>query len=120
MSTVSNVTPTFNRGKIAADLLETLPTDGQELTARPRVDFGLFRSTRDAIKPVTEEQFILDPQPDQVVQTYKPFTVMHSLRPFLGVGYGHSTMLRGSGVGKGDSTDSGSYSFLRSQAEYVV
>jgi regulator-associated protein of mTOR len=84
---------------------------------RPRVTFGMFRATT-VLSPVTIEDIVFDPPPPQVVtQGWAPYTVMHPLRPWLGIGYGKNCHLRGSGVGEGDDTDSGSYSFLQSQGK---
>ena len=93
-----------------------------------QINWSIDRSVLSALEPVSKQAFTLDnPFPtsfrsdssDAVKERLKPFTpctVMHNLRPFLGVGYGTEWVLRGSGVGKGDDTDSGSYSFLRRQA----
>ncbi|WVQ99448.1 hypothetical protein IAU59_006583 [Kwoniella sp. CBS 9459] len=51
---------------------------------------------------------------------FEPYTVFHPLRPFVSIGLANTCYLRGCGVGQGDDTDSGSYSFLRSQAELEV
>jgi regulator-associated protein of mTOR len=84
---------------------------------RPRVTFGMFRATT-VLAPVTIEDIVFDPPPSHVVnQSWAPYTVMHPLRPWLGIGYGKNCHLRGSGVGEGDDTDSGSYSFLQSQGQ---
>lgn len=68
---------------------------------------------------VTEECVTFTPQADDVAsRRFKPYTVVHQLRPFLAIGYGRTCFLRGAGVGKGEDTDSGSYSFLRAQAKF--
>jgi regulator-associated protein of mTOR len=84
---------------------------------RPRVTFGMYRATN-VLAPVTIEDVHFDPPPRHVVKLgWQPFTVMHPLRPWLGIGYGKNCHLRGSGVGEGEDTDSGSYSFLQSQGQ---
>ena len=117
MSTISNLDPAPIPSKPA------LPTD-LDLShlslspSRPRVNFGLHRSSTSMLDRVTEETVYFYEQSFDVGQKgFKPFTVMHNLRPFLGIGYGRSCFLRGSGVGKGDDTDSGSYSFLTAQSQ---
>ena len=88
--------------------------------AIPRANFGLHRSASSLLSVVTEESISFAPQaPDVGAHGFKPYTVVHPLRPFLGIGYGRTCFLRGAGVGKGDDTDSGSYSFLRAQAKYI-
>jgi regulator-associated protein of mTOR len=68
---------------------------------------------------VSEERVVFDIQEEGVVQEFRPYTVLHPLRPFLGIGYGKNCWLKGSGVGKGHDTDSGSYSFLKEQARFL-
>ena len=94
------------------------------------VNWGLYRSTRSILSTVTENTFALeDPFPALApdadlsdrqqwrdrMSSFAPYTVMHNLRPFLGVGYGTESVLRGVGRGRGDDAESGSYTFLRSQ-----
>lgn len=89
--------------------------------SRPRVNFGLYRSTLSSLSSVTEDVVTFDRQQDDVVKLGQaPYAIIHPLRPFVGIGYGRSCLLRGSGVGKGDDTDSGSYSFLKAQARFVT
>ena len=86
----------------------------------PYANFGLYRSTGSVLSSVTEERMTFAQQGSDVsAHGYKPYTVLHPLRPFLAVGYGRTCFLRGAGVGKGDDTDSGSYSFLKAQAKFV-
>jgi regulator-associated protein of mTOR len=108
MSTCSYLNPPSRRGGTAFASL------------KPRVTFGMYRATN-FLAPVTIEDIVFDPPPRHVLnQGWQPYTVMHPLRPWLGIGYGKSCHLRGSGVGEGDDTDSGSYSFLQSQAKSAV
>jgi hypothetical protein len=87
---------------------------------RPRVTFGMYRATN-VLASVTVEDVYFDPPPRHVIsQGWQPYMVMHPLRPWLGLGYGKTCHLRGSGVGEGDDTDSGSYSFLKSQSQYSI
>ena len=140
MSTVSNLNPPFRPECLAHTLPSPnaastsarptivpslpphhVPSDIQRLAGRPRADFGLFRSTSSSLSAVTHQQFVFDVQQDDVAEmSFKPFTAIHSLRPFLGVGYGRTTYLRASGVGQGDATDSGSYNFLQTQARFMA
>jgi len=97
-----------------------------------QINWSIDRSVLSSLEPVSQQAFTLDnpfptsfknEDPEIIKSRLKPFapyTVMHNLRPFLGVGYGTQCVLRGSGVGKGDDTDSGSYSFLRKQASGTV
>jgi hypothetical protein len=83
------------------------------------IALGLYRSTTDGTSCVSTDTLSFDSiPPGEGNRGYKPYTVMHNLRPYLGVGYGNRVYLRGAGVGTGEDTDSGSYSFLRSQARY--
>nr|ODN88217.1 dRaptor [Cryptococcus depauperatus CBS 7841] len=84
-------------------------------------NWSLHRTSMASCIPVTEETIEFGLQnPLDWERDYRPYTVMHPLRPFLGVGYGKCCHLRGCGIGKGDDTDSGSYSFLKEQAKYVM
>lgn len=91
-----------------------------EFSAHPRANFGLYRSTLSMMTSVTEETVTFGEQDSksESLKGAKPYTVVHALRPFLGIGYGTESYLRGAGVGKGDDTDSGSYSFLRAQTAF--
>jgi regulator-associated protein of mTOR len=90
-------------------------------SAHPTADFGLYRSTLNTISLVTAERISFTAQQEDVAATnLVPYTIFHPLRPFLGLGYGRSCHLRGSGVGKGDDVDSGSYTFLQGQAKYML
>ncbi|ORY31945.1 raptor N-terminal caspase like domain-domain-containing protein [Naematelia encephala] len=87
--------------------------------AGPSANWGIYRSNLSLVSAVTEETIDFGPQEDDVkLQDFKPYTVVHPLRPFLGIGYGRTCFLRSCGVGSGDDTDSGSYSFLRAQARF--
>jgi regulator-associated protein of mTOR len=90
----------------------------------PSSNFAVYRSTTSTLDLVTAEIVAFapfEPSADDVrAELYKPYAVFHPLRPFMGIGYGRNCLLRGSGVGKGDDTDSGSYSFLRAQAKWVT
>lgn len=87
----------------------------------PHAKLGLYRSTGSVLSSVTEEDIAFDVQAEDVITNeYRPSTVVHPLRPFLAFGYGRSWFLRGAGVGKGDDTDSGSYSFLKAQAKFIT
>ena len=73
------------------------------------------------LSSVTEDVVSFDRQSDDVIKLKQtPYTVIHPLRPFLGIGYGRTCILRGAGVGKGDDTDSGSYSFMKAQSRFVT
>lgn len=88
---------------------------------RSSANWSLHRTSLGSCNPVTVESISFDSQPaDVMAQGFRPYTVMHPLRPFLGIGFGETCYLRGCGVGKGDDTDSGSYTFLREQAKYGV
>lgn len=105
MSTVSGINPSGSPGN----------------GGRPYANFGLYRSTLATINTVTEEAITFGDQLEDVNGgRLTPYTIFHPLRPFLGLGYGRSCHLRGSGVGKGDDTDSGSYRFLQLQAKYML
>lgn len=98
--------------------LEYILQGGQAL---PAVNWSLHRSTLSTVTRVTQETIHFPKQaPDVAERDIKPYTVLHPLRPFLGVGYGRNCHLRGSGVGEGDTTDSGSYSFLQAQAKHML
>jgi regulator-associated protein of mTOR len=114
MSTVSALNP---KGYGVSLDLSTLSLGA----SKPRAHWGLHRSTMSRLDSVTEETVFFDTQ-DSMVESLgmRPYTVVHPLRPFLGVGYGSNCWMKGSGIGKGDDTDSGSYSFLRAQAKFVL
>ena len=76
------------------------------------VSLGIYRSNLSTLSPVTCDTISYASS-----SPFQPYVVMHNLRPFLGLGFGTKCALRGSGLGKGDDTDSGSYSFLRSQVQ---
>ena len=100
--------------------LDLNANSADEVAATPCANFGIHRSTLSTLSAVTEESITFARQaPDVDAHSFKPYTVVHPLRPFLGIGYGRSCFLKGAGVGKGDDTDSGSYSFLRAQAKYI-
>lgn len=85
------------------------------------VALGLYRSTTRGTSCVSTDTLSFDsipPGEGAFTRGYKPYTVIHNLRPYLGVGCGNRVYLRGAGVGSGEDTDSGSYSFLRSQGRY--
>ena len=88
---------------------------------RSSANWSLHHTSLGSCNPVTVESRSFESQPaDVMTQGFRPYTVMHPLRPFLGIGFGETCYLRGCGVGKGDDTDSGSYTFLREQAKYGV
>ncbi|OCF40386.1 hypothetical protein I317_05821 [Kwoniella heveanensis CBS 569] len=87
------------------------------------VDWAIHRSALGQLSEVTKEQITFpnhspSPSPEEDTDSviFNPYTVFHPLRPFVSIGHGNTCYLRGCGVGEGDDTDSGSYSFLRSQA----
>lgn len=85
------------------------------LSTSVNVSWGIHRCSLGRLSTVSTETFRLD-LPVSIGSGHPiPYTTMHPLRPFLGVGYGNQCVLRGSGVGKGDDTDSGSFSFLSKQ-----
>ncbi|WVQ80742.1 hypothetical protein IAT38_002847 [Cryptococcus sp. DSM 104549] len=87
----------------------------------PTASWALHRAALGSLSEVTTELINFGPQVRDVeAGDFRPYTVMHPLRPFLGMGYGRTCYLRGCGVGKGDDTDSGSYSFLRAQANLAT
>ncbi|WWC94207.1 hypothetical protein V866_001047 [Kwoniella sp. B9012] len=87
----------------------------------PSADFALHRTTQGHLSPVTAETISFGNQPSETLSGYfKPYTVIHPLRPFLGIGFGHTYYLRGCGVGKGDDTDSGSFTFIKAQATNLI
>jgi len=111
MSAVSVLNPALTPSSTAT------PTD----PGRPRANWSIHRSAVSRPTLVTEETTTFSPQSEDVGQRgFKPYTSVHPLRPFLAVGYGRTCFLRGSGVGKGEDTDSGSYSFLKAQAKFVM
>ncbi|KAK8864455.1 hypothetical protein IAR55_001704 [Kwoniella newhampshirensis] len=94
-------------------------SDFDKIVTSPETNFALHRSTLGSLTSVTEETIHFPPQePDVNQRDFRPYTAFHPLRPFLGIGYGRNCYLRGCGVGKGDDTDSGSYSFLRAHAKF--
>ena len=109
-------------------LMSTTATLSQlTIAGAAHVDWSICRSNLSSLESVSRERFTLDNPfptsfrngPDLVshrLRPFAPYTIMHNLRPFLGVGYGSECVLRGVGVGKGDDTDSGSYSFLQRHA----
>ncbi|KAK4689091.1 regulatory associated protein of mTOR, partial [Tremellales sp. Uapishka_1] len=116
MSTISNLNP---KARDRSSPLDISPHSLDETT--PRANFGIFRSTVEELVTVTEDQILFGPQQMDVLEKkFKPYTAMHPLRPFTAIGYGRTSFLRGAGVGKGDNTDSGSYSFLRDQAKFMT
>ncbi|WVF71506.1 hypothetical protein IAT40_006312 [Kwoniella sp. CBS 6097] len=80
-------------------------------------------STSASTSDVSIASSTLDSDSSQIVKDlhvdahYSPYTVFHPLRPFVSIGHGNTCYLRGCGVGQGADTDSGSYSFLRAQAD---
>nr|XP_018262917.1 uncharacterized protein I303_04406 [Kwoniella dejecticola CBS 10117]OBR85075.1 hypothetical protein I303_04406 [Kwoniella dejecticola CBS 10117] len=80
-------------------------------------NFSLYRTSLGSISTVNSQTIHFD-QDDNLRKSkyHEPYTTIHPLRPFLSVGYGTKCHLIGSGIGQGDDTDSGSYSFLRAQA----
>lgn len=94
-----------------------LPTPPGRVSA----NYGLYRSNLATISLVNDEIVSFKNQEDDVRETERrPYTIFHPLRPFLSIGYGRSCHLRGSGVGRGDDVDSGSYGFMTSQAKYML
>ncbi|KIS01270.1 dRaptor [Cryptococcus deuterogattii 2001/935-1] len=88
---------------------------------RTSTNWSLHRTSLGTCNPVAFESISFDSQPTAVMaQDFRPYTVMHPLRLFVGIGFGKTCYLRGCGVGKGDETDSGSYAILREQAKYGV
>jgi hypothetical protein len=86
----------------------------------PKATFGMYRIISN-MTPVTQDDVTFEIPPRKVVTDHwAPYTVMHPLRPWVGLGYGSTCHLRGSGVGLGDDTDSGSYSFLQSQEKFAA
>lgn len=86
----------------------------------PKATFGMYRIIS-SMTPVTEDEITFDVPPRNVsTDLWGPYTVMHPLRPWVGLGYGVTCHLRGSGVGEGDDTDSGSYTFLKSQERFAA
>lgn len=83
------------------------------------VGWRLYRSSGSSITSVADDLFHFPTDRLAAQHRCRPYTVMHPLRPFLSIGYGKESTLRGAGVGSGDDTDSGSYSFLRSQAKFA-
>jgi regulator-associated protein of mTOR len=84
--------------------------------------WAIHRSTS-ILEEVSTEIYKLDnvfpsgPEHQAQAKRAFPFTVIHGLRPFLGVGFGTQSCLRGVGIGKGDDSESGSYAFLKKQRE---
>lgn len=119
MSTTSNLNPSATH-QMSTDPFLTEGISGLSMgSGRPTVNFGLYRSTDSSISLVTADHISFDVQsPDVAERGFRPYTVVHSLRPFVGIGYGRTCYLRGSGIGRGDDTDSGSYSFLSAQAKF--
>lgn len=102
-------------------LMSTIGHINPAQDGKASANFGLYRSTLDSISLVTAEPISFDPQQEDVIKgKLTPYTDFHPLRPFLGLGYGRSCHLRGSGVGEGPDEDSGSYTFLQSQAKYMM
>ncbi|ODO09834.1 hypothetical protein I350_02053 [Cryptococcus amylolentus CBS 6273] len=100
---------------------QTLPSVQPTSLVSTTANWSLHRTALGSCEPVTSETMAFPVQsPDVQAQNYRPYTVMHPLRPFLGIGYGRKCHLRGCGVGEGDCTDSGSYTFLKSQAKYLI
>lgn len=90
-------------------------------SVRISTDWSLHRTSLGTCDPVTFESISFDSQPTALnAQDFRPYTVMHPLRLFVGIGFGKTCYLRGCGAGKGDETDSGSYAILREQAKYGV
>ncbi|KAE8537916.1 hypothetical protein D1P53_005977 [Cryptococcus gattii VGV] len=88
---------------------------------RTSTSWSLHRTSLGTCNPVTFESISFDSQPTALMaQDFRPYTVMHPLRLFVGIGFGKTCYLRGCGVGKGDETDRGSYAILREQAKYGV
>ena len=85
------------------------------------VNWTIHRSNLSSLSLVTQDKITFAPQESDVLEkSFKPFTILHPLRPFLALGYGRMTYLRGAGVGRGDHEDSGSYQFLTDQAKYMI
>ncbi|WWD17245.1 hypothetical protein CI109_101683 [Kwoniella shandongensis] len=120
-------TRTRTRSKSKPKSKPTSPTriSDTSRSESPSAKFALFRSTLGSLTPVTEETISFSSQTTDADMTngnggdgpFKPYTTIHPLRPFLGVGYGRECHLIGCGVGQGDDTDSGSWSWLKSQAK---
>jgi hypothetical protein len=95
--------------------LHPSPTGG-----KPRSTFGMYRIISN-MTTVTVDDIEFDVPPTNVVtDRWGPYAVMHPLRPWVGLGFGSTCRLRASGVGQGDDTDSGSYSFLKSQEQFAI
>lgn len=87
---------------------------------KPTCTFGMYRIIS-SMTTVTEDEVVFDTPPSNVVSDrWAPYAVMHPLRPWVGLGYGSTCHLRGSGVGQGDDTDSGSWAFLKSQEQFAI
>ncbi|WVQ72494.1 hypothetical protein IAR50_002049 [Cryptococcus sp. DSM 104548] len=98
-----------------------IPSSQPTLSGNPTANWALYRTALGSCESVTSERIPFPVQSlDVQAQDYRPYTVMHPLRPFLGIGYGRNCLLRGCGVGEGDCTDSGSYTFLKSQANFLI
>ncbi|WVW83973.1 hypothetical protein I302_105996 [Kwoniella bestiolae CBS 10118] len=119
LSTISNLhPPAINpNSEIVTDLSNLTLSSG-----RPSATFSLHRTSLGSLTSVTSELISFGAQSPETLNSkyYRPYTVIHPLRPFLGIGFGHTYSLRGCGVGKGDDTDSGSYSFIRAQATNMI
>ncbi|WWC70047.1 uncharacterized protein I206_103991 [Kwoniella pini CBS 10737] len=83
------------------------------------INFSLYRTSLGSINLINSEiiQFENKKNKNPILNNkyFKPYTVFHPLRPFLSIGFKDKCNLIGSGIGKGDDTDSGSYTFLKSQ-----
>jgi hypothetical protein len=113
MSTISNLYPSRNIDTVNLAPLSLADT-------APHANWMLHRSTLSDLSVVSQDNIVFGHQSEDVLRGgFKPYTVIHPLRPFLSLGYGRTCYMRGSGVGKGDDTDSGSYSFLRAQAKFI-
>ncbi|WWC89265.1 uncharacterized protein L201_004186 [Kwoniella dendrophila CBS 6074] len=103
-------------------LMSTISKNTTTNQSIPNANFSLYRTTQGEITLVTSDH-IQFPQGQfdhtTINERFKPYTIIHPLRPFLSLGFGKKWFLRGCGIGKGDNTDSGSYTFLKSQAKYV-
>lgn len=80
----------------------------REVTSiRISANWSLHRTSLGTCNPVTFESISFDSQLTAVMaQDFRPYTIIHALRLFVGIGFGKTCYLRGCGVGKGDATPS--------------
>lgn len=74
---------------------------GEVASVRISANWSLHRTSRGTCNPVTFESISFDSQLTAVMaQDFRPYTIMHPLRLFVGIGFGKTCYLTGCEVGE--------------------